>query len=244
MSVESSLAEFSETEVAESFSLQNSKLLKVELADVTIQARLGSMVAYQGDVRFEHAGSGGLGRMLKKAVTNEGTQLMKVSGTGEVFLADQAQDVHVIRLQGESITANGANVLAFDAGIDWDIKRVEGAAGLLGGGLYNMELKGTGAVALISHGPPLMLQIDGTETFADPNAAITWSSGLSTSIKTDVNLNTLIGRASGETVQMAFSGTGWLLVQPSEGVVKGAPAGSGGSSGGGAAGAIGNLLKS
>ena len=47
---------------------------------VTVQAKLGSMVAYQGDVTFEHAGSGGLGRMLKKAVTGEGTQLMKMTG--------------------------------------------------------------------------------------------------------------------------------------------------------------------
>ena len=38
------------------------------------------MVAYQGDVTFEHAGSGGLGRMLKKAVTGEGTSLMKIDG--------------------------------------------------------------------------------------------------------------------------------------------------------------------
>ncbi len=40
---------------------------KVRLDQVTIQAKLGSMVAYQGDVTFEHAGSGGIGRMLKKA---------------------------------------------------------------------------------------------------------------------------------------------------------------------------------
>ena len=51
MSVESSLKEFAETESNESFSLQNSKCLKVELADETIQAKLGSMVAYQGDVK-------------------------------------------------------------------------------------------------------------------------------------------------------------------------------------------------
>ena len=49
----------------------------------------GSMVAYQGDVTFEHAGSGGLGRMLKKAVSGEGIDLMKVTGHGEVFLADR-----------------------------------------------------------------------------------------------------------------------------------------------------------
>ena len=36
-----------------------------ELADVEIQAKLGSMVAYQGDVRFEHKG-GGLGRLLEE----------------------------------------------------------------------------------------------------------------------------------------------------------------------------------
>jgi uncharacterized protein (AIM24 family) len=78
MAVEQSLAQFQETESAESFSLQNSKLLKVGLADVTIQAKLGSMVAYQGDVKFEHAGSGGMSRMLKKAVTSEGTDLMKI----------------------------------------------------------------------------------------------------------------------------------------------------------------------
>jgi uncharacterized protein (AIM24 family) len=240
MSVEQSLAQFQETESPEAFSLQNSKLLKVELADVTIQAKLGSMVAYQGDVKFEHAGSGGVSRMLKKAVTSEGTNLMKISGAGEVFLGDMAQDIHLIKLEDDKITANGANVLAFDAGIDWDIKRVEGASSALAGGLYNMELAGSGWIALLSHGPPLLLQLDGEQTFADPQAAITWSSGVSTSVKTDVNVKTLVGRGSGETVQVGFSGSGWLLIQPSEGRVAGA-AGSGGGQGG-VSGALGNLL--
>jgi uncharacterized protein (AIM24 family) len=242
MAVEQALQEFKETETGEAFSLQNSKLLKVELADVTIQAKLGTMVAYQGDVRFEHAGSGGISRMIKKAVTSEGTQLMKMSGSGEVFLADMAQDVHLIKLENDLITANGANVLAFDAGIDWDIKRVEGISGMLSGGLYNMELKGSGWVALVSDGPPLLIELDGTETYADPQAAITWSSGVRTDIKTDVNVKTLIGRGSGESVQMSFSGAGWLLIQPSEGVVHGSAAAGGGSSQGGGGGALGNLL--
>jgi uncharacterized protein (AIM24 family) len=240
MSVEQSLAQFQETESPEAFSLQNSKLLKVELADVTIQAKLGSMVAYQGDVKFEHAGSGGVSRMLKKAVTSEGTNLMKISGAGEVFLGDMAQDIHLIKLEDDKITANGANVLAFDAGTDWDIKRVEGASSALAGGLYNMELAGSGWIALVSDGPPLLLQLDGEQTFADPQAAITWSSGVSTSVKTDVNVKTLVGRGSGETVQVGFSGSGWLLIQPSEGRVAGA-AGSGGGQGG-VSGALGNLL--
>jgi uncharacterized protein (AIM24 family) len=243
MAVEQSLAQFRETETGEAFSLQNSKLLKVELADVTIQAKLGSMIAYQGSVTFEHAGSGGVSRMIKKAVTSEGTDLMKVSGSGEVFLADMAQDIHLIRLEEDFVTANGANVLAFDAGIDWDIKRVEGASGMLGGGLFNMELRGSGWLALVSDGPPVLLEIDGEETFADPQAAITWSSGLTTSVKADVNVKTMIGRGSGETLQVSFAGQGWVLIQPSEGPVAGAPAG-GGSSGGqsGLGGALGGVL--
>jgi uncharacterized protein (AIM24 family) len=236
--MQSTLGQFQETESQEAFSLQNSKLLKVELNQVTIQAKLGSMVAYQGDVTFEHAGSGGMGRMLKKAVSGEGTKLMKMSGAGEVFLADQAQDIHLIQLENDYITCNGANVLAFDAGIDWDIKKVEGGmAAAMAGGLTNMTLQGTGWVALLSDGPPVMLDVAAAPTFADAQAAITWSSGVQTQVKVDANLKTLIGRGSGETVQMAFSGEGWVLVQPSEGVVSAAAPG-----GGGAAGGLGGLL--
>ena len=109
----------------------------MRLQDGTIQAKLGSMVAYQGDVSFEHAGGGGMSRMLKKAVTGEGTSLMKMSGSGEVFLADLAQDIHLLRLENEKITVNGPNLLAFDADIDWDIERVKGGSAMMGGGLFN-----------------------------------------------------------------------------------------------------------
>ena len=238
--MQTTLAQFREQESSESFSLQNSKLLKVELNQVTIQAKLGSMVAYQGDVKFEHAGSGGMGRMLKKAVTGEGQSLMKMSGAGEVFLADTAQDIHLIYLENDKITVNGPNLLAFDAGIDWDIERVQGASGMMGGGLFNTSLSGTGWVAILSDGPPVLLNVASAPTFADAQAAITWSSGVSTSMKTDVNLKTLIGRGSGESIQMAFAGEGWVLVQPSEGRITAAPAAGGG---GGAGGALGGLLR-
>jgi uncharacterized protein (AIM24 family) len=236
--MQTTLAQFNETQSTDSFTLQNSKLLKVHLDQVTIQAKLGSMVAYQGDVKFEHAGSGGMSRMLKKAVTGEGQSLMKVSGTGEVFLADSAQDIHLVYLEGEKITVNGPNLLAFDSGIDWDIERVQGVSGMLGGGLYNTALQGTGWVAILSDGPPVLLNVAAAPTFADAQAAITWSQGVSTSIKTDVNLKTFIGRGSGETVQMAFSGQGWVLVQPSEGRIDAAGSGSSKSGGG-----LGNLLN-
>jgi uncharacterized protein (AIM24 family) len=235
--MQTTLAQFNETQSQDAFALQNSKLLKVRLDQVTIQAKLGSMVAYQGDVTFEHAGAGGLGRMLKKAVSGEGTSLMRMTGSGEVFLADQAQEIHLIYLENDHITVNGPNLLAFDSGIDWDIHRVQGVSGMVGAGLFNMSLQGTGWVAIISDGPPVLLDVAAAPTFADAQAAITWSSGVQTSIKTDFKMKNLIGRGSGETIQMAFQGQGWVLVQPSEGVVSGAPQSS--SSGG-----LGNLLNS
>ena len=218
--MQSTLAAFTETQSQDAFALQNSKLLKVRLDKVTIQAKLGSMVAYQGEVAFEHAGSGGMGRLLKKAVTGEGTSLMKMSGTGEVFLADEAQEVHLLHLENDAITVNGRNLLAFDSGIDWDIKRVEGASGMMGGGLFNTTLKGSGWVAILSDGPPVLLNPEDAPTFADPAAAITWASTVQTSLKTDIKLKNFIGRGSGESFQMAFSGPGWVLVQPSEGRVQ------------------------
>src|SRR3954454_20225893 len=157
---------------------------------------------------------------------------MKVEGTGEVFLAEQAQDVHLIKLESDQITCNGANVLAFDAGIEWDITRLDsGMAGALAGGLYNMALSGTGWVAVISDGPPVLLQASALPTFVDPNAAITWSSSVTPHVKADANLKSLIGKGSGETIQLGFQGAGWVLVQPSEGRV--APATNGSSGGGG-----------
>jgi uncharacterized protein (AIM24 family) len=235
--MQTSLQQFSETQSTEAFALQNSKLLKVRLDAGTIQAKLGSMVAYQGDVSFEHAGSGGMGRLLKKAVTGEGTSLMKMSGSGEVFLADQAQDIHLLMLENEKITVNGPNLLAFDADIDWDIERVQGLSGMVGGGLFNTTLKGSGYIAVLSDGPPVMLDVSSAPTFADAQAAITWSEGVTTSLKTEFKAKNLIGRGSGESIQMAFGGSGWVLVQPSEGQVAAASGGSGG-----AGGALGNLL--
>ena len=233
--MQTTLAQFKETETTDSFSLQNSKLLKVELDQVTIQSKLGSMVAYQGDVTFEHAGSGGMSRLIKKAVTGEGQSLMKITGTGEVFLADQAQEIHLVYLENDKITVNGPNLLAFDAGIDWDIERVQGASSVMGGGLFNTALSGTGWVAILSDGPPVLLDVASAPTFADAQAAITWSSGVQTAIRTDFKMKNLIGRGSGESVQMAFHGQGWVLVQPSEGrisaQVNGGTSGSGGLGG-------------
>ena len=232
---ETNLEQFREVAPAGRFTLQNSAMLKVNLNNDEIQARLGSMVAYQGDVRFEYQ-SGGLGRFFKKAVTGEGVKLMTATGSGELFLAQDKRKIMILELENERMTVNGDNILAFEPGIEWDIKRVEGA-GTLAGGLFNVVLEGTGKVAVTSDGEPVLLDTS-TPTFADPESAIAWSGGVRTSVRSDVSFKTFTGRGSGETFQISFEGSGWVLIQPSEGPV--VPPHSHGSEGGG--GGLGSLL--
>jgi uncharacterized protein (AIM24 family) len=211
------LDQYREVETGEAFTLQGPRLLKVELAETSVIAKNGSMVAYQGDVSFERKG-GGLGRFVKKAATGESLTLMEATGSGELFLANQAMLVHLLRLDDDSISVSGENILAFETGIDWDVTRVKGgSAGVLAGGLFNIHLQGTGLVALVSDGEPVRLDVSEATTFGDPQAAIAWSGGVETAVKTDVQAKSLIGLGSGESLQIGFSGQGWVLIQPSEG---------------------------
>lgn len=211
---ETNLNQFREVTPSGTFTLQNSSLLKVRLDGDSVQAKLGSMVGYQGGVRFDHKG-GGLGRFFKKALTGEGVDLMVAGGTGDVFLAHNARKIMILDLEGEMMTVNGDNILAFEEGVGWDIVPL-GGAGRLAGGAFNVVLQGTGKVAVTAQGDPVLLDTS-TPTSADPDSAIAWSGGMRTRVKSDVSFNTFLGRDSGETFQIAFEGPGWVLIQPSEG---------------------------
>ena len=70
--MQTTLAQFNETQSQDAFALQNSKLLKVSLNQMTIQSKVGAMVAYQGEVDFEHAGSGGMSRLHQEGRDRRG----------------------------------------------------------------------------------------------------------------------------------------------------------------------------
>jgi uncharacterized protein (AIM24 family) len=218
--IHADFTEFKETTGADPFTLQNKKLLKVFLQYGPVKARIGSMVAYQGEAKFEHGGSGGMSGMLKSKMTGEGVPIMNVTGSGEVFLADQAAEIQVMYLDNDQVWVNGANVLAVSGSIDHKIERI-GGAGAMAGGMYNVTLTGTGYVAITTDGPPVVLDVASAPTFADPQAVVMWTTGVQMSVKSDVSVKTFIGKGSGETFQMGFSGQGWVMVQPSEGVARG-----------------------
>jgi len=225
---------------------QGGKMIRVGLAG-EVMARAGSMVAYQGQLEFEALGAGGIGRFLKQALTGEGVPLMKVRGHGDLFLADAAQDVHLIDLDGsDGLTINGANVLAFEPTLSYDIRRVQGAGGAGSAGLFNCVFTGRGRIAITTKGQPVVLNVD-QPTYADPQAAVAWSSSLQTGLQSNdsFGLGTLLGRSTGERFTLAFSGRGFVVVQASEEPPVSAVGGAGsgeqpGTSGLG--GALGNLL--
>ncbi len=194
--------------------LQNGKMLRVRVTE-PFMARQGSMVAYQGNVTFAYQG-GGAGRVIKKALTGEGLPLMRVEGQGDVFIADTAKHVHLLHLNNTGISANGKNVLAFSASLQWNIERVKGAS-MMAGGLFNTTLRGSGWVAIVTDGEPVVLNAAEAPTFADTDAIVAWSAHLDTTLKSTMSAGALIGRGSGEAVQVAFSGQGFVIVQPSEG---------------------------
>ncbi len=228
--------------------LQNSKMLKIELNGDAL-ARQGSMIAYQGDVRFEALGSGGIGNFFKQKLTGEGVPLMKLSGRGDVFLADAAADVHVIDLEGpdDALTINGKNVLAFEPTLSYDIQMTGGAGSVSNAGLFNCVFRGRGRLAITAKGAPVVLSVD-APTFADPQAAIAWSAGLQVGLHhaEQLGVHTLLGRTTGERYTMSFGGHGFVIVQASEELPLDAIGGTGGgdqAGAGGVGGLLGGLLR-
>lgn len=91
---------------------------------------------------------------------------------------------------------------------------------MMAGGLFNVRLEGTGLIAITSHYDPMTLRVTSENpVVTDPNATIAWSGNLEPAFKKDVSLKTLVGRGSGESIQMEFKGEGFVVVQPYEEVV-------------------------
>lgn len=217
-----------EVEGQHRFALQNPQLLRVALGPDVLAVK-GAMVAFQGQVQFHHEKAGGMGKLLKKVLTNEDMPLMRVSGQGEVFFANDAGYVYLLELDGDGISVNGRNLLAFDAALTWDINRVKGA-GMMAGGLFNTTVSGQGTAALCTVGQPVVLDCSAQPTYVDVQAAVAWSANLVPQVVSSMNFKSMLRGGSGEAFQYSFHGPGFVVVQPHEWTP---PAQQSGSSGGG-----------
>jgi uncharacterized protein (AIM24 family) len=200
------------------FELETPRMLEVNL-DGQVWAKAGAMVAYHGDMKFVREGilEHGLGTAFKKAFTGEGASLMKANGKGKLYLADSGKKIIILHLQNESIYVNGNDLLAFEPSIKWEIKLMKRIAGMMAGGLFNVRCEGTGMIAITTHYEPLTLKVTPSQPIiTDPNATVAWSGNLQPEFQTDISLKTLLGRGSGESIQMRFVGEGFVVVQPYE----------------------------
>ena len=200
------------------FELETDRFLEVNL-NGTIWMKMGAMVSYNGQVKFtrENLMSQGLGNLLKKAVSGEGTKLSKAEGQGTVYLADSGKKITVLQLQNEAFIVNGNDVLAFEPQIKCDIKMMKKITAMMAGGLFNVRLEGSGLVAITTHYDPITLHVSpDNPVITDPNATVAWSGNLEPNFKKDVSFKTFLGRGSGESIQMEFNGEGFVVVQPYE----------------------------
>ncbi|MBV7670850.1 TerD family protein [Streptomyces halstedii] len=212
------LQPYKETATGQRWTSQSSQLMRADLTmgDMPVLARQGSMVMYQGKVDFGYKGAGFAGRVVGNA-TGQEMQLMRCTGRGQVFFAEDGSHLHPVELQGDGICVSAENVLAFDESLQYEVRRIEGH-GIPGGALFTMQFHGTGTVVVKTHGTPVVLPVTPT-TFADCNAVVAWSSASQVIISSQVRLrrNAYPGH-SGETVNLQFRGApgNFIVVQPYE----------------------------
>ncbi|WP_435271096.1 TerD family protein [Streptomyces sp. 1222.5] len=216
--VTAALQAFKETPTGQRWTQQNKKLIRVDLGvgGQPVLARQGSMVLYQGKVDFSYKGAGFAGRLVGNA-TGQEMQLMRCTGQGQVFLAENSTHLHPVELQGDAICVSAENVLAFDESLQYEVRRVEGH-GIPGGALFTMQFQGTGTIVVKTHGTPVVLPVTPT-TFADCNAVVAWSAASQVIVSSQVRMrrNAYPGD-TGESVNLQFRGApgNFIVVQPYE----------------------------
>ncbi|WAX78060.1 TerD family protein [Streptomyces sp. KMM 9044] len=209
---------FKETPTGQRWTAQNPKLVRADLGTggQPVLARQGSMVLYQGKVDFSYKGAGFSGRIVGNA-TGQEMQLMRCTGQGQVFFAEDATMLHPIELQGDAVCVSAENVLAFDESLQYEVRRIEGH-GIPGGALFTMQFQGTGTIVVKTHGVPVVLPVTPT-TFADANAVVAWSAASQVVVSSQVRMrrNSYPGD-TGESVNLQFRGApgNFVLVQPYE----------------------------
>jgi uncharacterized protein (AIM24 family) len=198
------------------FELENSKLLDIDV-DGTVLTKAGAMVAFDGDLSFtgKSSAEGGLTGFIKEQATSEGTPVMEIEGNGTVYVADQGKEIQLLSLdEGESISVNGSDVLAFEDRVEYEIGTIGSIGGASAAGLTNVFLSGPGTVAITTHGDPLVVT---PPVRTDPEATVAWSSDISPSVESNRSLGDMIGQSSNERYQLKFEGdSGFVVVQPFE----------------------------
>ena len=176
------------------FELETERILELNLNGM-VWTKMGSMISYRGNVKFtrERILEQGIGQMLKKSISGEGTRLTKVEGQGQVYLADAGKKITILNLENEVLFVNGNDLMAFEPQIEYKVKMMRKMSTMLAGGLFNVRLQGSGMVAFTTHYDPITLVVTPDRpVITDPNATVAWSGSLEPKIRTDVSFKTFL----------------------------------------------------
>ncbi len=187
--------------------VDNRRLLRCALDDRSgAVARLGTIVATQGVVELGVVGATRWAHR-KRAPS---LPLVRATGTGDVFFADDSQHVTLLQLSGSGsgLVTRAEALLAFDNLLGWGVEHAGDPE--LAPDLVTVQVHGDGWIALLSDGEPIALPTEGRPTHVDLHALVAWSGALRMRVM-----------RSGPTqdVQVAFEGHGVVIVQPSPGML-------------------------
>ena len=206
----------------------NDYFLAVEIHQgETVYAKLGSMVSFQGNLKFEKvmltSNDGGMFKnvmtTLVKGVAGESMDLMKIFGEGIVYLAHEATYILEIDMNQKGwnqLTVEGNKVLAYSEGVHHKVKMSTfGTSSTKGLFTSFFTAKTSNAhIALLSQGKPIYLP---TPCSVDPQALVGYTGPPPKLIGNHFTWKTMIGQTSGETFVLDFTEPGhFVIIQPSE----------------------------
>ena len=219
--------------------LENPKVVKARIAPGSqFMARKGAMLFYTGDVRFiPHSmggAGGGMGGMLSQAAGTAGRMLqgehvalMSVEGDGEAYFGRAGLHVDIIMVDsGAQLTVEASRLLAYEGYLQTSIVPLSSSGGVrgmvrgavTGQGMFTSQISGQGAVAVLSHGGTIQLEVGPgrPSIIVDPQAYVAHRGPVQVDLSANVGLRDMVGRGSGEAMQLRLSGQGTVWVQASE----------------------------
>ncbi len=220
------------------FEVVNKKVVKALVRPgQNVMSRKGAMLAYTGQVNFYPGqsssgtgmGAGGLTGAVGRAMAGEHVGLMVADGSGEIFYGHQGTFVVVFDLDGtQRLSVEADRLLAHDMTLTRSVMFFGEQGGVMGAvrgavsgqGLFTTILSGAGQAAVISHGEAFRLQVRPDRPIVvDPQAYVAHLGDINLQVKANVSWRNAVGRSSGETIQLHATGSGTVLVQPSEHVI-------------------------
>ncbi|GGJ21657.1 AIM24 family protein [Deinococcus roseus] len=181
--------------------------------------RKGKMIAYYGNLRFEALGSSIIDMIVSNSFNAPayGGDYIVASGRGKLIVGDNGNHINSYDLENANMTIKAVNLLAYEPTLTCEECVTPGYVTLLGSG--KMLASSSGMVHFME--PPVRV---------DPEALLGWADCPTPSfhhdygyVRSALSLGaSMLGlTSSGEEKQINFTGQGTVIIQSSEGALRG-----------------------